>query len=97
MEAIAAQAAARSLAVTSKLWMAHARVVAMIQIPPIQPMLGDVEIFPCAPDGLGFARQAPDDWRPTTLYAARSRLIPFNSNSPTGSRGRGSLHCRKMR
>ena len=21
----------------------------------------------------------------TTLYAARSRLIPFNSNSPTGS------------
>ena len=22
---------------------------------------------------------------PTTLYAARGRLIPFNSNSPTGS------------
>ena len=26
-----------------------------------------------------------DDWAPTTLYAARGRLIPFNSNSPTGS------------
>ena len=26
-----------------------------------------------------------DDWAPTTLYAAKGRLIPFNSNSPTGS------------
>jgi hypothetical protein len=26
-----------------------------------------------------------DGWAPITLYAARGRLIPFNSNSPTGS------------
>ena len=26
-----------------------------------------------------------DDWAPTTLYAAKGRLMPFNSNSPTGS------------
>jgi hypothetical protein len=25
------------------------------------------------------------DWAATTLYAARGRRIPFNSNSPTGS------------
>ena len=29
--------------------------------------------------------QAPAGTVPTTLYAARGRLIPFNSNSPTGS------------
>jgi hypothetical protein len=32
-----------------------------------------------------FVPQVLDDWTPTTLYAARGRLIPFNSNSPTGS------------
>jgi hypothetical protein len=26
-----------------------------------------------------------DDWIASTLYAAKGRLIPFNSNSPTGS------------
>src|SRR6478736_6801193 len=31
------------------------------------------------------APQACWDAAPTTLYAARGRLIPFNSNSPTGS------------
>ena len=31
-----------------------------------------------------FAPQ-PLETAPTTLYAARGRLIPFNSNSPTGS------------
>ena len=29
--------------------------------------------------------QAPTETAPRTLYAARGRLIPFNSNSPTGS------------
>ena len=29
--------------------------------------------------------QVSDDCAPSTLYAARGRLIPFNSNSPTGS------------
>ena len=29
--------------------------------------------------------QVSDDWAATTLYAARGRRIPFNSNSPTGS------------
>ena len=32
-----------------------------------------------------------DDWAPTTLYAASGRLIPFNSNSPTGSTFYGVL------
>ena len=29
--------------------------------------------------------QAPTETAPRTLYAASGRLIPFNSNSPTGS------------
>jgi hypothetical protein len=31
------------------------------------------------------SRHFPYETAPTTLYAARGRLIPFNSNSPTGS------------